>query len=281
MLLVLFEIRPVFALVISELMPRPSSGEEWIELYNEQDITIELTGCTVVDQAGNTGIITEEHRVLAPGEFIVLVEDSATAVILNLDQGQRFLVIGRLPGLNDDGDRLSLMDISGYVIDRIAYGRDATRVAGRSWERIDLNRDGEDPDNWGPSAHPDGHTAGRLNSLQPVSHDSGLSIRVEPNPFSPDGDGNDDITWIYFTLPVPQARISIDIFDQRGRQVRRLTANRPAGSNVPVMEWNGRDDKGKILPIGRYIVLLEAIDMAGGRTYKARCTVVLAGRLDR
>ncbi|MDP8228861.1 MAG: FlgD immunoglobulin-like domain containing protein, partial [Candidatus Electryoneaceae bacterium] len=150
----------------------------------------------------------------------------------------------------------------------------ATRIAGRSWERIDRNRSGNDPNNWGPTAS--GHTAGRVNSLKPVDQSVGLSVHTEPNPFNPyDG----ELAWIRFTLPVEVARLTVDIYDLHSRRIRRLTANAPAGTDQPLISWDGRDDRDRMMSIGRYIIVVEAIDLRGGETYIARCTVVSAGRL--
>ena len=158
------------------------------------------------------------------------------------------------------------------------YQSEAARVAGRSWERIDFDNCGDDPRNWGPCASLRGHTAGRENSLHSVTTPV-LEIGATPNPFNPDGDGRDDETHIRFSIPSPQSRITVSIFNQRGNQVRQLVSNHPAGQSSPDLIWNGRDDQGRHLPTGRYIILLEAIDSLNGEKYLARCTVVLARQL--
>ncbi len=68
-----------------------------------------------------------------------------------------------------------------------------------------------------------------------------------PNPFNPS-------TTITFFLPAP-ARATLDVFDSRGRRVRRLLDEvRPAGTVA--VNWDGRDDTGRTLAGGVYMARL-------------------------
>jgi len=71
-------------------------------------------------------------------------------------------------------------------------------------------------------------------------------------------------------------RFTITVFDRSGRDVRHLADSRPAGD---VMQWEGKDDSGEILPIGPYIVLLEGVD-SDGKRYTTTETVVIAAPLN-
>lgn len=71
-----------------------------------------------------------------------------------------------------------------------------------------------------------------------------------PNPFNPR-------TSIHFDLSV-EAAVRIEIHDLAGRTVRRLVPGRvlPAGRHDAV--WNGRDDVGRMLAAGAYLVRFQA-----------------------
>ena len=70
-----------------------------------------------------------------------------------------------------------------------------------------------------------------------------------PNPFNPR-------TTIAFSLP-HQEYVQISIFDLTGRQVRTLaTRTFPAGDHS--LEWNGRDDAGRTLASGSYLIRLKS-----------------------
>lgn len=95
---------PIFHdVVINEFMALPPSGEdEWVELYNRTNNTIDLTGWGLVDGG--------DHRTTLSGT-------------LGTNATDRFLVINKPSGnLNNDGDNFSLLSLSGTLIDNVAYG---------------------------------------------------------------------------------------------------------------------------------------------------------------
>jgi hypothetical protein len=70
-----------------------------------------------------------------------------------------------------------------------------------------------------------------------------------PNPFNPR-------TEIRFRMAMDSV-VALDVFDLRGRLVRRLVAGaRPAGDHAVV--WDGRDDDGRLVPSGTYFSRLRA-----------------------
>ncbi len=70
-----------------------------------------------------------------------------------------------------------------------------------------------------------------------------------PNPFNP-------VSAVKYYVPEGVARASLRIYDQRGRVVRNLAADMPAGWGETT--WNGRDDAGRALPSGIYYCRLIA-----------------------
>ncbi|MBC8426854.1 hypothetical protein H8E07_22295 [bacterium] len=79
---------------------------------------------------------------------------------------------------------------------------------------------------------------------------------VHPNPFNPS-------TRFAFDLPRP-GPFTLRVHDLRGRVVRTLAEGSiPAGSHTAT--WNGRDDDGRALPSGAYVIRLEAEGHAATR----------------
>ena len=75
---------------------------------------------------------------------------------------------------------------------------------------------------------------------------SGIDLTASPNPFNPR---------VAFGLELSQAgRVSLVLYDARGRQVRRLfDGTEPAGRRSIV--WDGLDDVGRPAPSGVYFCL--------------------------
>jgi hypothetical protein len=72
-----------------------------------------------------------------------------------------------------------------------------------------------------------------------------------PNPFNPS-------TTIGFTLPdAPPRRVSLAVYDLRGRRVRTLVDSALAGGDHRV-HWDGRDEQGRTAASGAYLCRLEA-----------------------
>jgi flagellar hook assembly protein FlgD len=47
--------------------------------------------------------------------------------------------------------------------------------------------------------------------------------------------------------------VSVEIHDLRGRRVRRLQENRAEATGAYQIEWDGRDQNGKLVPPGLYV----------------------------
>lgn len=85
------------------------------------------------------------------------------------------------------------------------------------------------------------------SALPEVSHE--FSVSAAPNPFNP-------LTRISFDLP-EAATVKVNVFDLRGRRVRQLHDGwLDAGSREFV--WSGRDDGGRQVAAGSYLVRSEA-----------------------
>ena len=75
-------------------------------------------------------------------------------------------------------------------------------------------------------------------------------LGAHPNPFNPR-------TEIRFSLAAPVA-VELSIFDLGGRRLRRLLAGEARPAGVHVQAWDGRDDAGRALASGVYLVRLAA-----------------------
>ncbi len=159
-------------------------------------------------------------------------------------------------GLHNDGDAVVVLAPDGTRIDSVEYSsswhsKDIPETAGRSLEKIHPALDSRDSRNWGSSVSPYGGTPGFWNSIAVQRLPPAAQLSCAPNPFSPDGDGRDDVVIIRHQMPIRSGLVRIRLFDVRGRKIRELLNSVPAGAYGDVV-WDGRDDEGRLARIGIY-----------------------------
>ena len=101
---------------------------------------------------------------------------------------------------------------------------------------------------------------------------------MSPNPFSPDGDGHDDFTFISYSFPVTSVKIRIRIFDTMGRLIATPADNIVVPSTGRLV-WDGRDGSGKIVRFGLYILFMEITGPDGNSLATYKKPVVVAKRM--
>lgn len=118
----LFLSSPVFAsVVINEFLANPSGSDssepnEWIELYNPDSNTVDVSGWTLDDEDGGTSPYTIASGSSIPVGGFAVFEKSVTGV-----------------GLNNSGDTVRLFDATDHQIDGYTYSSASTDVSiGRS-----------------------------------------------------------------------------------------------------------------------------------------------------
>jgi hypothetical protein len=274
---------------INEIQAAPIGGSaEFIEIINAGSAPVSLTGCMIADRPLTLAQVrpwqvTAAPAALPPGGLHVVGGDSSVFFISGLSP-ERCMVAGRSGlGLNNEGDTVLLFGADSVLIDSVVYsaGWHSANVpdpTGRSLERYHPLLAGTDPRNWGTCVDPGGSTPGRVNSIVLSAMPSDAMLVCAPDPFSPDGDGYEDVTVLRYRMPLRSALIRIRVFDIRGICVRELVNATPAGMTGEVV-WDGAGENRVPLRIGIYIVYLEAIDGEGGRVVTAKCAVVLARRL--
>lgn len=250
-------------LVINEIMIRPlTGGSEWVEILNAGDAAAPLAGLSIEDARGRPARLPASTDSLPPGAFLVLAahRDRLLAEWTELDLSRLLEPDGTWPTLNDspgdDGyaDIVALRDGQGARLDSLAYEADWLGESGRSMERLDPGGSSTLAANWGPCEAAARATPLAVNSLalQPGESDQGELI-VPRGPVVPGpGGGSSVIGW---RLPEP-GTLSLEVLDLSGRAVRLL---RPLDEAPTIghLQWDGRDNDGRLCPPGLYVVLLE------------------------
>jgi hypothetical protein len=267
---------PQRSIVINEIMYRPSGDEpEWLELFNRSTDQVQIQDWKLVEAlTGKEFPISEGNTIIDPGRYLVVAGDST----LPVDPAATLLVPAAFPSLNNDEEHVQLIDYANTVIDELFYSAGWGGDTGVSLERINPDFTSQDSSNWASSASPFGSTPGEGNSVFVAVLPSDAVLSASPNPFSPDGDGNEDVTIIQYDLPLTTAFVSLKIFDVMGREIRDLLNAAPSGSHREVI-WDGRKNDGERASMGVYIMFLEALNQRMGVIKQVKNTVVVAGKL--
>jgi hypothetical protein len=296
--------------VINEIMFDPirdnfdnlPDQSEYIEIINREAYTISLEGIVIHDHPDENGEVrkmtpvSSKNRGIPPGGHVLLYADNAneqfresgTARFFELKEelSQFAMRLDRATlSLSLSGRPVFLADSTGATIDLVNYSGDwhnpnIVDTKGISLERINPGLESNDPANWSSSSSSLGGTPLRQNSLfqNPALESSEIGLTFEPNPFSPDGDGQNDNLFIRYKLDEPDFMMRVRIFDRYGRLIRKLTDTQIAGLEGTLL-WDGLRDDGQRNRIGIYIVLFEAFNSANGSNRTFKETVVIARKM--
>ncbi|MFQ5452840.1 MAG: lamin tail domain-containing protein [Candidatus Zixiibacteriota bacterium] len=237
-------------LIISELMANPENGlgTEWLEIKNRSEQAVDLFDWQFGD-ANRIYSISSESFIIEPGEYLVLVQSADNFMNFYQDNALKIIQPSQWTVFNNNGDMVRLLDSYGIEADRYEF----TEVFNDNytWSR------GEELSNenlWGRSENVKG-TPGEINRVLFEQTASDLSVTVEPVHISPNGDGYEDYTTISITAPQAD-EYTIKIYDRQGRVVKTFYNKETYISNQ--FQWDGMTDFGNRLPIGIYILLIEA-----------------------
>ena len=153
-------------LVISEVLyslvttqGSEAQGEnEWIELFNGSDSSIDLNGYAIGDSAGKD-VLSGDDLLLLPGAYVILTPEASTLTFWDMPEGTLTVIIGNKlgsNGLGNSGDAVFLYNVEGDVIDAMSYGTNdmvfpaGSLVApkGSSLARVPVTVDTDTPNDW-------------------------------------------------------------------------------------------------------------------------------------
>jgi hypothetical protein len=253
-----------------------------------------------VNETGGFSVVPHDrqHVVLAPGGFAVFSAEGtfdddvvnrgllATAFphFAQVDGLRELLPVRRTTlGTPRSGGTVRLIRADSVELDRLTYDpamhHPSLRITrGRSLERRDLADSAKDTANWASSHDQSGGTPGAPNSVSldrsPDPDQAPIGIVINPRVFAPESASRENEVEIRYRLRVDASTVRARIYDSRGRLVRTLEPGLFTGPSG-VLRWDGYSNDRQPLRVGRYIVLLDAVDLAGGTVERYRDSVVL------
>ena len=280
-------------IVINEVLSNPKDdGVDFIEVFNRSAKILDLSELyisnqdTVSQELEGLTQIAPDGFLLFPGTYMVLSEDvEAVKGQYQVENEKAFFEMDDFPSFNNDDGIvvLSKQNDTNYI-DRMIYTIDMhyallNTTDGVSLERINFDRQALDLSNWNSAASTVGFaTPGYRNSqFSELTEAQEGDLVIEPEAFSPDNDGFDDVTTLNYSFSKPGFTGDIRVYDVKGRLVKQLAKSAYFGSTGAI-GWNGINDSGLKADIGIYVVVLEAFHLDGSIvSLKKPC--VIAGKL--
>lgn len=202
-------------LVITEIGAFESIGQEWIELYNVSNESIDLTGWKFWEEGTNHGITAPSGTsyLLSPQSYALIVQDmdqfliaypTTTVPVFDSSWGS----------LNLSGEEIGMRNASGTLVETITY---IETPNDRSLERIDPYTLMYSRDNW--RAHPTSATPGAQNfwfldyaTDAPVAIISGPTSSDQFTTSTFDGSGSYGIGQLHYSWRMFDTTIGTDAF---------------------------------------------------------------------
>jgi hypothetical protein len=265
-------------IVINEILFNPyNNGNDFVEIYNRstkiinlEDLRLGAVRQTIPNPPDTTlRDIISSTKLIMPGTYMLLTVSSAMVTNFYFSPStDNFVEMAQFPVYPNESGTAILVSKAGQVIDAFSYHEKMhfpllNYVKGVSLERISVDRPSADVNNWHSAAETAGFaTPGYQNSVFVKDETSEGELTVDPEIFSPDGDGRDDVTSIRYSFEEAGYTLNIQIFNASGQKVRHLVKSTLV-SQEGAVSWDGLDESGRKVPTGIYVVYAEVFNLAG------------------
>lgn len=274
------------------------TGGEWIELYNNGPATVNLKGYELYPDG--IGYFTFPDISLTAGTFLVLHlrqagVDTPTSLYFDTPANNMGNSAGSVAFFS------SAAHSTATLVDFVQYGGkgqtwESAAVSAGLWQKdawvtlpqeggsFGLKVNGEDTNVVGDwtvfsRSSPGSDNQTWLKQEEQLKNGFSENLEILQSPFSPFGDGqySEAVVGVNITA---EYDISVKIFDTTGLCIRTLAENKRMQTDKELFIWNGKDDTGAVVPVGIYVVCLEAVHINSGEVKKSVKTVIVACRLE-
>lgn len=261
--------------ILNEILFNPTpAATDYVEIYNRSNKILDLRQLYIANRnttgaIGNLVQLSTESNLIFPQEFRVI---TASAAIVNANyriiNKEAFIEIESMPSFNDDKGTAIILNAQGEITDELTYNEKwhfklIDHFEGVALERVNYNAVTQSAENWHSAATAVGYgTPTYKNSQYHLTEGLNGEIRLSPEIFSPDNDGQDDFATLDYRFPAPGYIANITIFNSMGRPVRYLQKNALCGTTGS-FHWDGLQEKNQPLAVGVYIIFTEIFNLKG------------------
>ncbi len=280
-------------ILLNEILFNPfTGGADFVEIINVSANILDLAelqlgeGIPDTDSIFNTDLVAEQSIPFLPGQILCLTRDVAFQEMSYLPPANaNFWQMSGFPTYDDAEGEVVLLTQAGLVLDRFAYLDDYHYPTladddGVSLERLSITVPTQEISNWHSAASTVNYaTPGYANSQFVPDANAEDFVSLEPQTFSPNDDGEDDVLAIRYQFPFNGANARVQVFDTRGRLIKDLQPNLLLSPDEGTFFWDGTDNKNTKADIGMYVIAIEITNQQNGAREVYRRVCVLADRL--
>lgn len=275
-------------ILINEILFNPAPDEfDFVELYNNSNKIFDLKNIFIAktdtkDSLASSLPVSIASKYFYPGTYLLLTENISSIIFKFPGADTTNYLETDIPSYNDDEDAVVVTDDVFNRIDQFNYSEDyhypiLNNKEGVSLERISITAPTQNKTNWHSAAQTVHYgTPGYRNSQSIISLTS-QELGVDPEVFSPDNDGYNDVLSINYNLGETGYTATVSVFDGDGREIKTI-ANNELVPRWGSYYWDGINDKNEKARIGIYVVMMEATNINGNKK-KLKKGFVLAGKL--
>ncbi|MCE7040577.1 lamin tail domain-containing protein [Dyadobacter sp. CY312] len=273
--------------VINEILFNPfEGGVDFVELYNRSSKHISIKdwslGNVKTDGTSSFSLITALNVTMPPNGYLALTTD---VEILQeqypSDTERQFFQMNTFPSFPNTEGGAVLRNNGQQLFDKMIYDEKmhhalVTVFKGISLERMDSAMPSGETSNWHSASSTVGYATPGYSNSQIKNESSNPIFYIEPEAFSPDGDGVDDFANLHYQQNMAGNLATIRIFNAGGRSVKNLIVNQLLGTSG-TLQWDGTDDQGAVVGTGYYFIVIDTFSINGQKQHY-KCKVVVANR---
>ncbi len=269
----------------------PDGGQEYVELINTSDKVIDLSKIAFAarksDGTLNSAVTISSGSFIGPSEIVALaLSPDSVSKFHNVPARAQIVATNNWYSLNNESATIALCNAAkDTVYDEIQYDSRWHHVLisnpkGVSLERIQPQKPTQDATNWHSAASEVNYgTPGYQNSQFRESDDPNpeKTIWCDPEVFSPDNDGTNDICFIQYNTGYAGFVATVSVFNPAGIKVANLAQNALLSANGSIT-WDGKTLRGTNAETGIYVVYFEMFHPVSGKKMNFKLPLVVSAR---
>jgi hypothetical protein len=279
-------------LIINEVMfENPLNSLEYVEVYNKSEKVLDLSNVVFTtrktDGSLNTGNKIPIGTFILPDSYLALCADADSVRNYHQCPATSNIMSIEWSTLNNESATIVLANAAkDTVYDEFTYNVKWHHVLiknpkGVALERINPLLPTQLQSSWHSAASEVNYgTPGYRNSqyrdLAEVASDQKF-VWPEPEAFSPDNDGQDDVCMIHYKTDSYGFVCNALILNPNGEKVFQLAVNQLL-STEGILSWDGRTDKGKSVNSGVYVLYFEMFNPQTGVRKQSKLPIVVSTR---